>query len=664
MEFSNTGILVPGPYSLTVVSAQVGQADTDFDGFAVNININDTILEGRRLLRGYSGYNFSGTDTFDFDLESGVAGNYLISFDWTNPAEDASKGTKRQLFLKAYTLRHITTELFKVEVNPWPSTAIKISPLASVYSGVGTQTPGGWFAAINSYGTTVSWEHESTVYTGNDTVTSIYPVGDTLSPLTNERRNDVIYTGTDVVISDEGSYTFPSFGSVAVVPVYNPPVWFWAGAMTTNPSATITARMTYETPAVRVAVSESLDFGTRIYSDYVEASTATAQRAKMVVDGLKPWTTYFYAVENAGSLYTDYVGTLATFGTGPRSFSFGLGCCENNTLGVPFASNALWPVLNDLGVLFMFQTGDWHYYDIATDDINQFRVAYDEVLSEAYHNLFYRQHPVMYVYDDHDFGPNDSDTTSLSKPAARRAYRETVPHYPLSAGNADEGNQPIYQSFTVGRCRFIVTDCASERSPYAGADGNNKIVLGEDQLAWFKAQLLAASNDPDVAATFWVSSFAWTGTGSPGVAPAATNWAAYTTQRSEIAEFIRDNGVAKLFILSGDMHAAAFDDGRTYDFATDGTNPFPGGQFASGLPVFQAGPLGQTYSQKGMPYMIGPMLTGAAPVQQTGVVTVYDYGTNLLINFCAYDETGAIVSSAGTQMNYTLNGTASPRPFE
>jgi hypothetical protein len=319
--------------------------------------------------------------------------------------------------------------------------------------------------------------------------------------------------------------------------------------------------------------------------------------------------------------------------------------------------------MHSQNVLFMLQTGDWHYYNINTNDINRFRVAFNNVLSESYHNLFYRQHPVVYMWDDHDFGPNDSDTTSASKPAARAAYRETVPHYPLAAGNGTNGNEPIYYSFTVGRCRFIITDCVSERTPYAIADNNNKIVLGAEQLSWFKSQLLAASNDPDIGATFWMSSFPWSGTGSPQVgAGGRTHWAAYPTQRAEIAEFIKDNNVQKVFILSGDQHSTSFDDGRTYDFAADGTNPFPGGQFGHGLPVFQAAPMAQSYSSKGTPYMIGPMRTAAYPVQQIGIVTVYDYGTNLLINFRAYDETGAVVTLSGTAMDYTLNGTASPRP--
>lgn len=211
LEFANTGVLVPGPYELTVVSGQVGQADVDFDGFAVEINVNDTILQ-RRLLRGSSGYNFTGTNTFQFDLENGVDGNYLISFDWTNAAEDASKGTKRQLAIFAYTLRHITTDLFRVDISP----ALTITPLYMDNYNTGT-TPGGWFNTINSYGTSVGYAHEASIYAENDTVTAIYPLADTLTGLTNERRNDVIYTGTNVVISEPGSFTFPAFSGVYVI---------------------------------------------------------------------------------------------------------------------------------------------------------------------------------------------------------------------------------------------------------------------------------------------------------------------------------------------------------------------------------------------------------------------------------------------------------------
>jgi len=657
LEFTNRSTLTPGVYELTVVSGQVGQADVDFDGFTVDININDTVLQ-RRLLRGLGGYNFRGTNTYQFDLTDGVVGQWLLSFDWTNNLEDDAKGTKRQLALYSYTLSQITTELFRVRTTVTPKP--EITKLYTDNFQLGT-TPGGWFDTINSYGTSVGYEHESDIYTANDTVTSIYPLGDTLTGLTNERRNDVIYVGADVVVPDAGSFVFPSFGSTGTVSVYNPPMWMWAGAVTANPSVTVSARMSYETTAVRVAFSTALDFGTRTYSSYAEASTANAYRAKMKVVGLEPWTTYYYAVENAGSLYTDFTGTVSTFGTGAQSFSFGLGACEGNTLATTI-TNPLWATLAAKNPLFLLHVGDLHYYNINTNDINRFRVAYDNVLGDSVHKTFWSQHAVDYVYDDHDYGPNDSDTTAPGKEASRLAYRESVPHYPMAAGN---GNRAIYHTFDVGRCRFIVTDNRSERTPYYIADNPTKTVLGTEQKAWFKEQLLASNADPNVAVTFWVNSFPWTGTARPQASPPVENWAAYPTERAEIATFIKDNGVQNVFLLSGDMHSCAIDDGRTYDFSVDGTNPIitvAEGYVGHGLPVFQAAPLWQTASSKGTPYEIGPMIVSGVR-DQFGLVTVDDYGSNILINFTGYDGfTGTIINQAGTYMTYTLNGTASPRP--
>ena len=652
IEFNNAGTLLPGVYELTIVSGQVGQADVDFSGFKVEVNINDTIFD-TRLLHGYSGYNFSGTDTFQFDLNDSAYGAWLLTLTWTNPLEDTSKGTKRQLAVYNYVLRYLNMELFRVR----PTVPAQITALTTTDFSYGT-TPGGWFDTINSYGTSVGYAHESDIYTGNDTVTAVYPLGDTLTGLTSDRRNDIIYVGADVVVPAAGSFVFPSFGSTGTVSVYNPPQWFWAGALTANPSATISAKMTYETPQVRAAFSTSPAFTPRIYSEYAEASTGNAQVAKMKVDGFQPWTTYYYAVENAGSLYTDYIGTLTTFGTGAHSFSFGLGACENNTLGFT-QTNTMWATMAAMNPLFALHMGDLHYYNINTNDINRFRVAYNAVLSESTHRTFFSQHGVEYVWDDHDYGPNDSDTTAPGKEAARLCYRETVPHYPLAAGN---GNNAIYHTFDVGRCRFIVTDNRSERTPYTIADNPTKTVLGDEQKKWFKEQVLAANADGSIAVTFWVNSFPWTGTGSPGAFPPRENWAAYPTERAEIATFLKSNSVQNLFILSGDMHACAFDDGRTYDFSADGTNPFPGGTFAHGLPVFQAAPFYQSSSSKGTPYMIGPMIV-AGVRDQFGMVNVMDYGSNVLINFTGYDGlTGLVLNQAGTYMTYTLNGTASPRP--
>ncbi len=40
------------------------------------------------------------------------------------------------------------------------------------------------------------------------------------------------------------------------------------------------------------------------------------------------------------------------------------------------------------------------------------------------------------------------------------------------------------------------------------------------------------------------------------------NWGSYQTERTELLEFIRDQDIRNIVVISGDMHALAYDDGR------------------------------------------------------------------------------------------------------
>ena len=93
--------------------------------------------------------------------------------------------------------------------------------------------------------------------------------------------------------------------------------------------------------------------------------------------------------------------------------------------------------------------------------------------------------------------------------------------------------------------------------------------------------------------------------------PAGTDSWELPTERTEIANFIRDNRISNLIIISGDMHALAFDDGTNSDYATGGGAP---------LTVLHAAALTQTGSIKGGPYS-GGVVPGSP---QYGILEVYD----------------------------------------
>jgi hypothetical protein len=230
--------------------------------------------------------------------------------------------------------------------------------------------------------------------------------------------------------------------------------------------------------------------------------------------------------------------------------------------------------------------GDFHYENVAQNDPARFMRAYDDVFESRTQSELYRSVPVAYMWDDHDYGPNDSDGTSPSREASRRVYRDAVPHYPLPAGETT-----INQAFTIGRVRFVLTDLRSERTPIGARDDGGKSMLGEAQRDWLLAELeAAAARYPLVV---WVSTVPWiTRQGDP-----THGWQPFARERTLIADHIKRVGLAtRIIMLSGDAHMSAMDDGTNSNYASDAAPGEPG------FVVVQAGPFDRWTSIKGGPY--------------------------------------------------------------
>ncbi|MFQ5607549.1 MAG: alkaline phosphatase D family protein, partial [Candidatus Zixiibacteriota bacterium] len=239
-----------------------------------------------------------------------------------------------------------------------------------------------------------------------------------------------------------------------------------------------------------------------------------------------------------------------------------------------------------------------------------FRNAFQFVLNSATQSALHRSTPIEYIWDDHDYGPNNSDSTARGRQAARLTYREYVPHYPLAERDPFGA---IYHSFTIGRARFIVCDARSARSPAGATDDAEKTMLGKTQKAWFKRQLLDARNRGQLIV--WANSLPWIGTnGDDG-------WYRYTHERRELANFIKDSLITRLCMISGDAHMTAIDDGANSDYADGG---------GAGFPVMHAAPLHRTPSAKGGPYSHGVFLSSSG---QFGTMSVTDAGDSITVTW-------------------------------
>jgi phosphodiesterase/alkaline phosphatase D-like protein len=268
-----------------------------------------------------------------------------------------------------------------------------------------------------------------------------------------------------------------------------------------------------------------------------------------------PDTPYVYEVEVAGQTRGALAGEFRTFPAAgsPASFTVAFASCARTG-----SRHKVFDTIRGHSPLLFLQMGDLHYENIRRSNRDEYVRAYGRVLGSTTQARLYRRAPLAYVWDDHDYGPNNSDAASPSRTAARLTYQDYVPHYPLAAGR---GDVPIYHAFSVGRVRFVLTDLRSERA------GNS--MLGAAQKEWFLKELAESSRSH--ALVVWVSSVSWTGEPEPG----KDRWSGYPQERRDIANFVRSRGVRNLCILSGDAHMLAIDDGRHTDFAEGGGAPIP-----------------------------------------------------------------------------------------
>jgi alkaline phosphatase D len=396
--------------------------------------------------------------------------------------------------------------------------------------------------------------------------------------------------------------------------------WAWSGGVTSR-SAIVKARASRGGVAVRLelVLTEAPSSAPAEY----EAAADTHGIASFELQRLDPATRYEYRVSAGGA--APITGTFRTFGEGPWSFRIAFSACADTGS----ASSVFDAIRNARPDLFIHM-GDLHYEDIGRNDAERFRRAFDTVMASPTQGRLYRSVPIAYVWDDHDFGPNGSDASSPSRPAALAVYREFVPHYPL----LDDEGSGIHQAFRMGRVRVIMTDQRSQRSS-SWRPPADRTMLGAAQLQWLKDELTAAAGAPLVV---WVNTVPWIAAQGPG----SDNWGSYAPEREAIASHIQRLGLTRrLVMLSGDAHMLAIDDGAHSNYAADAS---PGSR---GFVVMHAAPLDRRTSMKGGPYSHGVSRHRG----QFGLLDVLDDGRHLTVELSGRDRTGAPVT--GMRLSFT-----------
>ena len=372
--------------------------------------------------------------------------------------------------------------------------------------------------------------------------------------------------------------------------------------------------MTENVTGLRLAVSLNSDLSSPIYAG---PEDTVGRVARFDVSGLAAGTQYYYGVELDGELLTKKIGKLKT--KPAASFKFAFASCNSSG-----SDSAVFDAIVAEDPDFFIHVGDLHYEDISSADIALFNDAFNVTLASGPGRLFSNV-ATHYIFDDHDYGPNDSDGTFVGRAQSVEAYRQRVPHPTLEEAGPDGA---IYHSFEVGRCVFIMTDLRSRASPKGATDDASKTMMGATQKAWFKDLL----SDPANAGKFffWCSSRVFTTTTIAG----HDSWAGFTTERTEIADHIKANCLGRIAILTGDRHQLGIDDGTNSDYATGGGGP---------VPVFMAAPLDRATNTHGS----GTFSEGVSSGQgQYGIVEVTDSGgSTITIDMTGTNTAGATLAT-------------------
>lgn len=385
----------------------------------------------------------------------------------------------------------------------------------------------------------------------------------------------------------------------------------------TGSSANIKGFCSGATTTMALEYSTSSDFTGSTTT--AETSSDSNLYVSYALSGLSANTLYYYRYVNDGTpVGSSY--QFRTFPVGQSSFKVGF----SGDFELTGSPTGMTRCLAQGIVAFQAQ-GDMPYIDSTDVTGAAQRSTYETWLGYADVQELTSKVAYNYIWDDHDYGVNNSDSFSATKTAMQSLYRSIFPNYTLPDASA------TYFAYTIGRVRFVCLDTRSERS--------GTTFIGASQMAWLKGEMTSMAASSDLQAMVLFVSVPWISSSDNDT------WHGAQAQRTEIIDHAITEGIEDAIVIcAGDAHMVAADDGTNSAYGTGSTG---------GMPVFHAAPLNRANSTKGGPYSEG---TFAATNGQYGILDIADTGTNIAITFEGYSGADALL------LSYTHNVAATLPP--
>ena len=307
-------------------------------------------------------------------------------------------------------------------------------------------------------------------------------------------------------------------------------------------------------------------------TDWNKLTDANAFTTNLILRNLHSNSNYRYRVEFENGHYSEWF-MFKTFPAAEQSGKFSFifsSCMREKYLGFNIFNK-----IEQLSPTFVALLGDQMYGDydgnlntieqyLANDSLRQKMIEDGEVLLsdktvlQAFRNKYNRVFdinyqkmassiPLMAIWDDHDFGRDNSDGTYPYKKEARKVFKENFPDY--SFVEEDGG---IYYKFSITDVDIFVLDTRWHRSPMQNEDGKVKTMLGREQLGWLLDGLKeSTSTFKLVFSSVPLNDYGGdTSSGRAGY----DSWMGYKFEREKILSFIKDNHIQGILMFSGDQH--------------------------------------------------------------------------------------------------------------
>jgi alkaline phosphatase D len=193
---------------------------------------------------------------------------------------------------------------------------------------------------------------------------------------------------------------------------------------------------------------------------------------------------------------------------------------------------------------FMIWLGDNVYFrepDWLTESAMRYRYSQNRELPELQPLLATTQNYA--IWDDHDYGPNNSDSTFRGKLWALKVFQD----YWANPTYGHDTTKGIFGRFEWGDIEFFLLDNRYHRTPNRYPNIEERKMLGDEQLKWLMESLVSSN------ATFKIIV---SGSQMLNRNTKFESFSMFPSEQKRLFDFIREARIEGVLFLSGDRHHA------------------------------------------------------------------------------------------------------------